>query len=76
MQRVKDFGTLLNEMSSSNSFPPGSGSYTAEEAESLEVPEGMDDSKKTVSPRYIEPDAHMNFDCGSRTRPAQNRSQC
>lgn len=62
-------------MSSSNSFPPGSGSYAEEEAESLEVPGGVDDSKKTVSPRYIKPDAHMNSDCSNRTSPAQNRSQ-
>lgn len=48
-------------MSSSNSFPLGSGSYAEEEAESLEVPEGLDDSKKTVSPRYIKPDGPYEF---------------
>ena len=53
-------------------FPKGSGIYVQEEAERVEGPEVMDDSKGAVSSRHNRTDRHMNSENRiSCTMPAQ-----
>lgn len=52
--------SILNGMSLSNLFPPGSGIYVEEKAESFQEPEVIDDSPEITSSKHNRIDACMN----------------
>ena len=52
--------STLNRMPLSSPSPQGPGTYAKDEAERLEYPEVMDDSKRTASPSHNKTDAQMD----------------
>lgn len=58
MLRVRGRHSVLKGLFPSNLLPQGSGNYVEEEAERLQEPEGMEDTKETVSSRHNGTDTH------------------